>query len=70
MLNVSAVTTCKLAPQAAEALPYPEFREEISEMEPDGWWHFFQGKKSASGVLSFGRRLIVPRVGFKSPGAN
>jgi hypothetical protein len=50
--------------QAAEALPEPEVREEIREMELDELWHFLHAKKASVG---FGKPMIVTH-GVVSPG--
>jgi transposase-like protein len=62
--NVSAVSTYKWVRQAAEALPEPDVREEIQEMELDELWHFLQAKKTRVG---FGKPMIVTH-GVVSPG--
>jgi hypothetical protein len=64
LLDVSAVSAYKWVRQAAEALPEPEVREEIREMELDELWHFLHAKKTSVG---FGRPMIVTH-GVVSPG--
>jgi transposase len=64
LLDVSAVSAYKWVRQAAEALPEPEVREEIREMELDELWHFLQAKKTSVG---FGKPMIVTH-GVVSPG--
>ena len=56
LLGVSAVSAYKWVRQAAEALPEPEVREEIREMELDELWHFLHAKKTSVG---FGKPMIV-----------
>jgi transposase len=64
LFGVSAVSTYKWVRQAAEALPEPEVREEIREMELDELWHFLQAKKTSVGL---GQPMIVTS-GVVSPG--
>lgn len=64
LLRVSAVSVYKWVRQAAAALPEPEVREDIREMELDELWHFLQSKKTSVG---FGKPMIVTH-GVVSPG--
>jgi transposase len=64
LFSVSAVSAYKWVRQAAEALPEPEVREEIREMELDELWHFLHAKKTSVG---FGKPMIVTH-GVVSPG--
>lgn len=64
LLGVSGVSIYKWVRQAAEALPEPEVREEIREMELDELWHFLHAKKTSVGS---GKPMIVAN-GIVSPG--
>jgi len=64
LLGVSDVSVYRWVRQAAEALPEPQVREEIREMELDELWHFLQAKKTSVG---FGKPMLVTH-GVVSPG--
>jgi len=64
LLGVSDVSVYRWVRQAAEALPEPQVREEIREMELDELWHFLHAKKTSAG---FGKPMIVAH-GVVSPG--
>ena len=64
LFRVSDVSVYRWVRQAAEALPEPQVREEIREMELDELWHFLHAKKTSVG---FGKPMIVTH-GIVSPG--
>lgn len=64
LLNVSAVSIYKWVRQAAEALPDPDVREDIREMELDELRHFLQAKKTSVGS----ERPMIVTHGVVSPG--